>query len=174
MHETAQWLHPSHQRDWVKNRFGFVHHFPFSTSLGKSIPFSCVSSGCFLLSYRRQERISARKLCLQRFRQLRHTELNWTRPARLRKNAHSCPVYFFISFSFIFLLNPESSIPIHPIYPGDAWDGWGWMFSTSENYWGGQRLDAPEAVDLLARLVDDLVAGFQIVVLQMAFQVAAH
>ena len=48
------------------------------------------------------------------------------------------------------------------------------MFSTSENNWSGQRLDTPEAVDLLARLVDDLVAGFQIVVLQMAFQVAAY
>ena len=48
------------------------------------------------------------------------------------------------------------------------------MFSTSENNWSGQRLDTPEAVDLLAGFVGDLVAGFQIVVLQMAFQVAAH
>ena len=48
------------------------------------------------------------------------------------------------------------------------------MFSTSENYWSGQRLNTPEAVDLLAGFVDDLVTGFQIVVLQMAFQVAAH
>ena len=48
------------------------------------------------------------------------------------------------------------------------------MFSTSENYWRRQRLDTPEAVDLLAGFIDDLVAGFQIVVLQMAFQVAAH
>ena len=58
---------------------------------------------------------------------------------------------------FIFLLNPESSIPIYPIYPGDAWDGSGWMFSTSENNWSGQRLDTPEAVDLLAGFVGDLV-----------------
>ena len=48
------------------------------------------------------------------------------------------------------------------------------MFSTSENNWGGQRLDAPEAVDLLAGFVGDLIAGFQIIVLQMAFQVAAY
>ena len=48
------------------------------------------------------------------------------------------------------------------------------MFFTSENNWSGQRLNAPEAVDLLAGFVGDLVAGFQIVVLQMAFQVAAH
>ena len=27
------------------------------------------------------------------------------------------------------------------------------MFSASENYWRGQRLDAPEAVDLLAGFV---------------------
>ena len=26
------------------------------------------------------------------------------------------------------------------------------MFSTSENYWSGQRLDTPEAVDLLATI----------------------
>ena len=48
------------------------------------------------------------------------------------------------------------------------------MFSTSENYGSGQRLDAPEAVDLLAGFVGDLVAGFQVVVFQVAFQVAAH
>ena len=48
------------------------------------------------------------------------------------------------------------------------------MFFTSENNWSGQRLDAPEAVDLLAGFVGYFVAGFQIVVLQMAFQVAAH
>ena len=48
------------------------------------------------------------------------------------------------------------------------------MFSTSENYWGGQCLNAPEAVDLLAGFVGDLVAGFQIVVLQVAFQIAAY
>ena len=48
------------------------------------------------------------------------------------------------------------------------------MFSTSENNWSGQRLNAPEAVYLLTGFVDDLVAGFQIVVLQMAFQVAAY
>ena len=48
------------------------------------------------------------------------------------------------------------------------------MFSTSENYWSGQRLNTPEAVNLPAGFVDDLVAGFQIVVLQMAFQIAAH
>ena len=45
------------------------------------------------------------------------------------------------------------------------------MFSTSENYWCGQRLNAPEAVDLPAGFVDDLVAGFQIVILQVAFQI---
>ena len=48
------------------------------------------------------------------------------------------------------------------------------MFFTSENYWCGQRLNATEAVDLLAGFVGDLVAGFQIVVLQMAFQITAH
>ena len=111
MHETAQWLHPSHQRDWVKNCCGFVYHFPVSTSLGKSAPFSCVSCGCFLLSYRRQEGSSARKLCLQRFRQLRHMELNWTRPARLRKNAHSCPVYFFIFFLLLLSVEPGILYP---------------------------------------------------------------
>ena len=45
------------------------------------------------------------------------------------------------------------------------------MFSTSENYWCGQRPNAPEAVDLPAGFVDDLVAGFQIVILQVAFQI---
>ena len=48
------------------------------------------------------------------------------------------------------------------------------MFSTSGNNWGGQRLDAPEAVDLLAGFIGDFVAGLQIVVLQVAFQVTAH
>ena len=35
-------------------------------------------------------------------------------------------------------------------------------------------MDTPEAVDLLAGFVGDLVAGFQVVVFQVAFQVAAH
>ena len=118
-----QWLHPSHKRDWVKNCCGFVHHFPVSTSLWKSVLVSDVSGGCFLLSYRRQERISARKLCLQRFRQLRHTELNWTRPARLRKNAHSCPVYFFIFFLLHFSVESKILYP-HPSYLSRGCLGW--------------------------------------------------
>ena len=118
-----QWLHPPHQRDWVKNCRGFVYHFPVSTSIGKSVPFSCVSGGCFLLSYRRQETNSARKLCLQRFRQLRHTELNWTRPARLRKNAHSCPVYFFIFFLLHFSVEPGILYP-NPSHLSPGCLGW--------------------------------------------------
>ena len=118
-----QWLHPSHQRHWVKICCDFVYHFLVSTSLGKSVPFSCVSCGCFLLSYRRQESTSARKLCLQRFRQLRHTELNWTRPARLRKNAHSCPVYFFIFCLLHFSVEPGILYP-HLSYLSRGCLGW--------------------------------------------------
>ena len=118
-----QRLHPSHQRDWVKFCCGFVYHFPVSTSLGKSVLVSDVSGGCFLLSYRRQERISARKLCLQRFRQLRHTELNWMRPARLRKNDHSCPVYFFIFFLLHFSVESRILYP-HPSHLSPGYLGW--------------------------------------------------
>ena len=119
-----QQIHTFHQRDWVKYCCGFVYHFPVSTSLGESAPFSCVPCGCFLLSYRRQETSSARKLCLQRFRQLRHTELNCIRPARLRKNAHSCPVYFFFIF-FLLHFSVESKILYpHPSYLSRGCLGW--------------------------------------------------
>ena len=116
-------LHPSHRRDWVKNCCGFVHHFPVSTSLGKSVLISDDSCGCFLLSYRRQESTSARKLCLQRFRHLRHRELNWTQPARLRKNAHSCPVYFFIFCLLHFSVEPGILYP-HPSHLSPGYLGW--------------------------------------------------